>query len=129
MSIFTKIIAGEIPSFKVFEDEFTFAFLDIHPLTLGHTLLVPKEKVADYRDLKDPYFTAVWKNSQILGNAIHKATKCIRVGLFVEGMGVKDHFHLHLIPIFDEKSMDINNAHTESDENMAKIQKAIVQNL
>lgn len=125
-TLFTKIINGEIPSYKIFEDEHTFAFLDIKPHNLGHTLIVPKTEVGDYRDLPEPYFSAVFNNAKTLGRTIAKATDCERVGLIVHGMGVPDHFHLHLVPMFEMDDLNTNKAQERSESEMQEIQRRIV---
>ncbi len=128
-TIFTKIINGEIPSYKIFEDEYTFAFLDINPHNLGHTLIVPKIEIGDYKDVPEPYYSAVFKNAKLIGRAIEKATNCRRVGLVVHGMGVPDHFHLHLIPMFNSTDLNTDKAKTRSKEEMTDIQAKIVDQL
>lgn len=73
-TIFTRIISGEIPCYKLYEDEMTFAFLDIRPLQLGHTLVVPKTEVDELYELPEPYFTAVHQTAQKIAHALKKAT-------------------------------------------------------
>jgi len=128
-SIFTKIIRGELPCYKIFEDDYTFAFLDIKPHNLGHTLIVPKIEVGDYKDVPEPYYSAVFQNAKIIGRAIQKATNCLRVGLVVHGMGVPDHFHLHLIPMFQVDDLNTGKAKSRSEEEMKTIQNQILANL
>lgn len=86
-SIFSKIIAGEIPSYKIYEDEKVYAFLDIRPIQLGHTLLVPKEEIGDIGDISDELFSymmLIAKNK--IAPALKKTTQCVRVGWSVEGL-------------------------------------------
>jgi len=126
VSIFSRIIAGEIPSYTVYEDEQFFAFLDIHPLRLGHTLLVPKKEVGNILEMDDLLYTEmmiVAKN--IIGPAIQKATDCARIGYSVEGFGVPDHVHLHLIPLTGLGDLDPSKAHTETPENMTAMAEKI----
>jgi histidine triad (HIT) family protein len=73
-TIFSRIIAGEIPCYKIYEDTYTFAFLDIRPLQLGHTLVVPKIEVDELYELPDPYFTAVHQTAQMVAHALKQAT-------------------------------------------------------
>lgn len=73
-TVFTKIINGEIPSFKIYEDEYTFAFLDIHPLQPGHTLIVPKIEVDYFVDVSEPYYSAVFATAKKIAPAIQQAT-------------------------------------------------------
>jgi histidine triad (HIT) family protein len=129
MTLFSKIIAGQIPSYKIYEDDLTYAFLDIHPHTLGHTLVVPKIEVGDFSDLPENYMLAVFKNAQKLSKAIKKATGSHRVGLVIHGMGVPDHFHLHLIPMHSAGDLNDSNGHTESPEKMVEICEKIVNAL
>jgi histidine triad (HIT) family protein len=128
-TIFSKIIQGELPCYKIFEDQYTFAFLDIKPHNLGHTLIVPKIEVGDYKDVPEPYYSAVFQNAKTIGRAIQKATDCLRVGLVVHGMGVPDHFHLHLIPMFQVDDLNTDKASSRSEVEMKRIQQQIVANL
>ena len=124
-TIFTKIIRGELPSYKVFEDEHVIAFLDIFPVKLGHTLVVPKVEVDYFVDVPEPYYSAVFRSAQKIAPAIQKATGCRRVGTAVIGLEVP-HFHYHLIPL--AKIDDLNFAHKEapSPEALAAMQKKII---
>ncbi len=101
-SIFTKIIAGEIPCYKIAEDDNFFAFLDINPNAKGHTLCVPKKEVDKLLDLDEPTFMGLMAFSRKVGKAIEAAIPCDRVGLTVIGLEVP-HVHVHLIPL---KSME-----------------------
>lgn len=96
-SIFTKIINGEIPSFKIYEDDYTFAFLDINPVQSGHTLIVPKIEVDYFVDVPEPYYSAVFVTAKKIAPAIQQATWCQRVATMILGYEVA-HFHYHLIP-------------------------------
>lgn len=126
VSIFSRIIAGEIPSHKVYEDEQFFAFLDIHPLQLGHTLLVPKKEIGNILEMDDLLYTELMMVAKnILGPAIQKATNCVRIGYSVEGLGVPDHVHLHLIPLMQLGDMDPSKAHSEAPENMVAMAEKI----
>lgn len=109
MTIFSKIVAGEIPSYKVAEDEDFYAFLDINPMTKGHTLVVPKKTEEDYIfRLEDKVYSNLMLFSKRLAKAIEKAVTCKRVGIAVIGMEVP-HTHIHLIPINKESDMNIGN--------------------
>jgi histidine triad (HIT) family protein len=98
MTIFSKIIAGEIPSYKIAEDENFFAFLDIFPLREGHTLVVPKIETDKFFDLPDDYLSKMLLFGKPIAKAIEKSFDCNRCGLSVVGLEVP-HAHLHLIPI------------------------------
>ena len=97
-SIFTKIIAGEIPSYKIAEDDQFYAFLDINPNAAGHTLCVPKKEVNKIFDLDEATYMGLMAFSRKVGIAIEKAIPCERVGLAVIGLEVP-HVHVHLIPL------------------------------
>lgn len=98
MSIFSKIISGEIPSYKIAEDENFFAFLDIFPLVEGHTLVVPKTEVNNMFDLNEKYLSALLVFAKPIAKAIEKSFACNRCGMAVIGLEVP-HAHLHLVPI------------------------------
>lgn len=97
-SIFTKIIKGEIPCHKIYEDDKTIAFLDIHPTQPGHTLVVPKTQVAEFQDLDDQDYQAVWATVKKVANQIKTQLQPARVGVHVEGFDVP-HVHIHVLPI------------------------------
>ena len=100
-TIFSRIIAGEIPCYKVAEDERFFAFLDINPLVKGHTLVIPKQEIDYIFDLSDDDLAAMHVFAKSVARAIEKAVPCKRVGVAVMGMEVP-HAHIHLIPINKE---------------------------
>ncbi|MFN8672281.1 MAG: HIT family protein [Candidatus Sericytochromatia bacterium] len=127
-SIFTKIINGEIPCYKVYEDEHTFAFLDINPINLGHTLVIPKIEIDYFLDVPEPYYSAVFKNSKMIAQAIHKATDCKRVGSIIAGWDVP-HFHYHLVPMFEYGDLDFKKGKSRSQEEMKEIHAKIINNL
>ncbi len=107
-SIFTKIIHGEIPSYKIAEDEHYYAFLDINPNAVGHTLCVPKVEVDKIFDLPEETYMGLMQFSRKVGIAIEKAIPCLRVGISVIGLEVP-HTHVHLIPLHNMGSMDFKN--------------------
>ncbi len=98
MTIFSKIISGGIPSYKIAEDEKFFAFLDINPLIAGHTLVVPKIEVDKFFDLPYDFINSILEFSTPIAHAIEKVFPCNRCGMSVMGLEVP-HAHLHLIPI------------------------------
>jgi histidine triad (HIT) family protein len=98
MTLFTKIIKGEIPSYKIAENEKFFAFLDINPLVEGHTLVIPKIEVDKFLDMPDNYLSEILLFAQPIASAIEKSFSCKRCGLSVVGLEVP-HAHLHLIPL------------------------------
>lgn len=107
-TIFTKIIAGEIPSYKVAEDDKFYAFLDINPLVKGHTLVVPKKEVDYIFDLEDEEIADMQVFAKKVALAIQKAFPCKKVGQAVIGLEVP-HAHIHLIPIQKESDMLFSN--------------------
>lgn len=108
MTIFSRIIAGEIPCYKVAEDDKFFAFLDINPLVKGHTLVVPKQEVDYIYDLSDEDLGAMHVFAKKVAAAIKTAFPCIKVGQAVLGLEVP-HAHIHLIPMQSEKDMLFSN--------------------
>ena len=111
MTIFSRIIKGEIPSYKVAEDERFYAFLDINPLVKGHTLVIPKlpEPEADYIfDLDDQLLADMMVFAKMVAKGIKQATNCKRVGVAVLGMEV-NHVHIHLVPLNNETDMLFSN--------------------
>ncbi|HTB48970.1 MAG TPA: HIT family protein [Verrucomicrobiae bacterium] len=98
-SIFTKIIKGEIPCHKIYEDDQTLAFLDIHPQLPGHTLLIPKQQIDELWDLPDDIYHHLWNVARKIEGRLKEVIKSPRVGVAVEGFGVP-HVHIHLIPLY-----------------------------
>ena len=124
-SIFSKIIAGNIPCYKVAEDEHFFAFLDINPLVKGHTLVVPKREVDYIFDLQDEELAAFHVFAKSVARAIEQAIPCKWVGVAVMGLEVP-HAHIHLIPINKESDMIISNPKMKlSDSEFASIAESI----
>ena len=97
-TIFSKIISGEIPSYKVAEDDHFLAFLDIFPLSKGHTLVIPKVETDYIFDIESEQYTNLWKFAQKIAKAQKKVVDCERIGVAVIGLEVA-HAHIHLIPI------------------------------
>lgn len=104
-SIFSKIIAGEIPSYKVAENEHCYAFLDINPVQIGHTLVVPKLEVDRLFDLEEDTYLTLFSFAKQVSKGIKASFACDRVGLTVIGLEVP-HAHIHLMPINSLKDMD-----------------------
>lgn len=105
MTIFSRIIAGEIPSYKCAEDDRFYAFLDINPVAKGHTLVVPKQEVDYLFDLDDDTLAAMTVFAKRVAKAIQQAFPCRKVGMAVLGLEV-NHAHIHLIPLQSEGDMD-----------------------
>ncbi|MDR3340091.1 MAG: HIT family protein [Candidatus Symbiothrix sp.] len=128
MTIFSKIIAGEIPSYKVAEDDAYYAFLDINPVAKGHVLVVPKKEEDYLFDLDDGTLAGIALFSKRVATAIRKAIPCKRVGVTVIGLEVP-HAHIHLIPITKEADMLFTHAKKKFEpEEFKAIAAAIAEN-
>jgi histidine triad (HIT) family protein len=127
-SIFTKIINGELPCYKIHEDEKTFSFLALDQIHLGHTLVIPKQEVNHWFDVPPDIYTQVGLNAQKIAKAIQKATGCPRVGTMVAGFEVP-HYHLHMIPAWSIPDLDFKRATRRTPEEMKAIQEKIIQHL
>ena len=129
MTIFSKIIAGEIPSYKIAENEKFLAFLDIFPLREGHTLVIPKLEIDKIWDLPDDYLSEMLVFAKPVARAIEKTFNCNRCGMIVLGLEVP-HAHIHLIPINSEKDMNFSNPKLKLTEAQFKdIQGRIISQL
>lgn len=126
-TIFTRIAAGEIPSYKVAESEDFYAFLDINPLAPGHTLVIPRNVEDDYIfNLDEKTYEGLWVFARKVAQAIKAAVPCKRVGVAVLGMEVP-HTHIHLVPLQTEGDLDFRKERpVVSDEQKAAIAKAIL---
>ncbi|MGE0171862.1 MAG: HIT family protein [Oligoflexales bacterium] len=127
-SIFSKMIRGEHPCFKVYEDEHTFAFLTRDAIRHGHTLIVPKIEVDYFIDVPEPYYSAIFKTAKTLARAIHNVTGCKRVGTVIAGWDIP-HFHYHLVPMFEYHDLDPRRAKQFSNEENLTMQKKICDEL
>ncbi len=129
MTIFSKIIAGEIPSYKIAENEQFIAFLDIMPLRRGHVLVVPKIEVDKIFDVPDSYLSGLLVFAKPIARAIEKSFDCNRCGVSVVGIEVP-HAHVHLIPINDANDLNFLQPKLElSAEEMKEVQNLIISNL
>ena len=124
-SIFSRIVAGEIPSYKVAEDDRHYAFLDISPVAAGHTLVIPKREVDYIFDLSDEEYADLQLFAKKVAGAIKKAVPCKRVGVAVMGLEVP-HAHIHLVPINREADMNLFGEHLSMQpEDMASMDASI----
>lgn len=129
MTIFSKIIAGEIPSYRIAENEKFFAFLDIFPLREGHVLVVPKIEIDNLFDLPNDYLKEILEFAQPIAKAIEKSFRCNRCGLSVIGLDVP-HAHIHLIPINSSNDLNFTQPKEKaSDHALKKVQERILANL
>ena len=127
-SIFTKIINGDIPSYKIAEDEYHFAFLDINPNSKGHTLCVPKKEVDKILDLDEESYMKLMAFSRKVGLAIQKAVPCKRVGMTVIGLEVP-HVHVHLIPLQSMANATSQNKESLTSDKVETVAEQIRSNL
>lgn len=127
-SIFTRIINGEIPCYKIAEDDRHIAFLDVNPVQPGHVLVVPKHEVSYIFDLDDEEYQSLTLFAKRVAEALKKAVPCKRVGVAVIGLEVP-HAHIHLIPLTNEGDMDFGKKKTLPAEEMERLRTAIASNL
>ena len=129
MTIFSRIIAGEIPCYKIAENDRFFAFLDINPLSKGHTLIIPKLEEDYIFNLDDDTLSGLMLFAKKVALALEKSVPCVRVGVAVIGLEVP-HAHIHLIPISNESDMNFKNPKLKlTPEEMTAIAVAIRKNL
>lgn len=127
-TVFTKILSGEWPSYKIHEDDKTYSFLALDQVNLGHVLVIPKQEVNHWFDVPADIYTQVGLNAQKIAKAIKLATDCPRVGTIVAGFEVQ-HYHLHLIPAWSIPDLDFKRATRRTDQEMKQIQEKIVSHL
>ena len=125
-TIFSKIISGEIPAYKIAEDENFVAFLDAMPLVKGHTLVVPKKEVDLIFDLETEEYKDLWAFAQQVAQKVKNAIPCVRVGVAVVGLEVP-HAHIHMIPLNKVEEMNFKNERLKlSAEEYSEIQNSII---
>ncbi len=127
-SLFTKIITGEVPSYKVAEDENFIAFLDINPNSKGHTLCVPKQEIDKIFDMGEHLYLQLMQFSRKVAIALEKTVPCKRVGMAVVGLEVP-HVHVHLIPLNNMDDMRFTKKVAMTSDEFQNLAKAISQNL
>ena len=127
-SIFTKIVNGEIPCYKIAEDENYLAFLDVNPNTTGHTLCIPKQEINKIFDMEEDLYLGLMKFSRKVAKAVEKTVPCKRIGLAVVGLEVP-HTHVHLIPLHDMDDMRFQRKVSLTNEEFEELTKAIQSNL
>jgi histidine triad (HIT) family protein len=129
MTIFSKIIAGQIPCYKIAENEKFFAFLDIEPLVKGHVLVVPKIEVDKLFDVPDDYLAGMLVFAKPIAHAIEKSFDCNRCGISVVGLEVP-HAHIHLLPINAANDLNFTKGKTKTTaEELKAVQEKILSNL
>ena len=127
-TIFSRIVKGEIPCYKIAEDDRFFAFMDINPVAKGHTLVIPKREDDYIFNLEDDEIGAMMVFAKKVAKAIEKAVPCKRIAVAVIGLEVP-HAHIHLIPITQEGDMDFKKHVKMSEEEFIEVQKRIVEQL
>lgn len=127
-SIFTKIINGEIPCYKIAEDEHFLAFLDVNPNAKGHTLCVPKQEIDKIFEIEDDLYIGLMQFSKKIAVALEKTVPCKRIGMAVIGLEVP-HAHVHLIPLNEMDEMRFQNKVSLSKEEFEALAKSIQTNL
>jgi histidine triad (HIT) family protein len=129
MTIFSKIIAGQIPAYKIAEDDKFFAFLDIFPLVDGHVLVVPKTETDNLFDLPEDYLSAILVFARPIAKAIERAFDCNRCGISVVGLEVP-HAHIHLVPINNANDLNFTRGKIKrTPEQLKKAQEKIISHL
>ncbi|HNQ31038.1 MAG TPA: HIT family protein [Candidatus Woesebacteria bacterium] len=127
-TIFEKIMAGEIPGYKVWEDDKHFAFLDISPFAPGHTLVIPKTPAPYLFEMPESDYQHLMLASKAVAQILKRAFDVPRVGVIVAGFGVEDHVHVHLIPIHNEGQL-LGGPHTVSKEELKQVHERIMRSL
>lgn len=126
-SIFTKIINGEIPAYKIAEDENYLAFLDVNPNAKGHTLCIPKQEIDKIFDMEEAHYLGLLKFSRKISKALEKTVACKRVGMAVIGLEVP-HAHVHLIPLNEMDEMRFQNKVKLTKEEFEELAESIKAN-
>ncbi len=123
-SIFTQIINEEIPGYKIYEDDYVCAFLDINPIKKGHVLVVPKVEVDQFFDIEEKMFDHMMHRVRYIAQVMRAQLKCERVCVFIEGFGIP-HAHVHLVPANTPGDFDKSNVYKASTEELEEVQRLL----
>ncbi len=123
-SLFTKIIAGEIPSYKIYEDEYVCAILDINPIQKGHILIIPKQEVDQLFELDEEIYDQMMRRVRYMAQVVKAKMNCKRVCVFVEGYGVP-HVHVHLVPTNTPEEFDKKWQYVATEEELKEMQNLL----
>lgn len=124
-TIFSKIISGELPGYKIYEDEYVCAFLDINPISKGHTLVLPKQEIDDMFELDEVLFDKVMHRVRYIAEIMKAKMGCARVCVFVEGY-VIPHAHVHLVPTNKPEDFDKKNVYHATEEELKEMQQLLM---
>ncbi len=124
-TIFSKIISGELPGYKIYEDEYVCAFLDINPIQKGHTLVLPKLEIDDMFSLDEVLYDKVMHRVRYIAQVMKAKLNCARVCVFVEGYNIP-HAHVHLVPTNKPEDFDKIHLYHATDEELAEMQKLLL---
>lgn len=124
-TIFSKVIAGELPGYKIYEDEYVCAFLDINPIQRGHTLVLPKLEVEDMFNLDEELYDKVMHRVRYVAQILQAKFNCKKVCVFVEGYEIP-HAHVHLVPTNKSEDFDKKWAHPATKEELLEVQKLLI---
>lgn len=124
-SIFTKIINGELPSYKIYEDEFCIAILDINPMNPGHTLVISKREVDSLFDLMPDEYVGMMEGVKYVANVIKAKLEPVRIGVAVDGYNVP-HAHIHVLPTYNPHELDERRAKKATDEELKGMQDKLL---
>lgn len=124
-TIFSKIISGELPGYKIYEDEYVCAFLDINPIQKGHTLVLPKQEIDDMFSLDEELYDKVMHRVRYISQVMKAKLNCARVCVFVEGYNIP-HAHVHLVPTNKPEDFDKIHLYHATEEELAEMQKLLL---
>lgn len=126
-TLFTKIRTGEIPGFIVAENDNFFAILDKYPLQPGHVLVIPKQEIVTVLEMPEELYQEMFSFARTIAKNLQNVSGAERIGFLIEGYGIKDHVHLHLVPLTGPGQMDLSKSEEASDEELQKWQEKLTQ--